>query len=234
MNELTVSENDFVKKMTSLEIAELVESRHDKVKQSIERLAKREVVELPPMGEVKNHLGQMVQVYSLDKRSSLIVVAQLSPEFTARVVDRWQELESQQLATTRALPQNYKEALLQLVEQVEQNEQLQLTIYEQAPKVAALDRISTADGFLCITDTAKFLQLRPKDIFSYMSANGWIYRRAGGKSWIAYQDRIKQGVLSHKITTVQRSDGSEKTVEQVLVTPKGLSVLAEKFAIAWA
>ena len=29
------------------------------------------------------------------KRDSIVVVAQLSPEFTARLVDRWQELEAQ-------------------------------------------------------------------------------------------------------------------------------------------
>ncbi|MDP1165211.1 phage regulatory protein/antirepressor Ant, partial [Klebsiella pneumoniae] len=29
------------------------------------------------------------------KRDSIIVVAQLCPEFTARLVDRWQELEAQ-------------------------------------------------------------------------------------------------------------------------------------------
>jgi len=81
--------------MTSLEISELVESRHDKVKQSIERLAKRGVIGLPPMGEnpTSEVGGRPGTVYLLDKRSSLIVVAQLSPEFTARVVDRWQELE---------------------------------------------------------------------------------------------------------------------------------------------
>lgn len=46
--------------MSSLEIAELVESRHDKVRLSIQRLANRGVIQLPPMGEVKNHLGQRV------------------------------------------------------------------------------------------------------------------------------------------------------------------------------
>lgn len=39
--------------MTSMEIAELVGALHDKVKQSIERLANRMVIELPPMGKFK-------------------------------------------------------------------------------------------------------------------------------------------------------------------------------------
>jgi phage regulator Rha-like protein len=80
--------------MSSLEIAELVESRHDDVKRSIERLAERGVIQLPPLAEVKNHKGQSVKVYQVRKRDSFIVVAQLSPEFTARLVDRWQELEN--------------------------------------------------------------------------------------------------------------------------------------------
>lgn len=32
--------------------------------------------------------------------------------------------------------------------------------------------------------------------------------------------------LEHKVTTVERSDGTVKMVEQVLVTPKGLAKLA--------
>lgn len=89
--------------MSSREIAELVESRHDKVKQSIERLADRGVFTLPPAGEVSNQGPgpKTFSVYNLDKRSSLIVVAQLCPEFTARIVDRWQELEAHQ---PKALP----------------------------------------------------------------------------------------------------------------------------------
>ena len=87
--------------MSSLEISNLVESRHDKVKQSIERLAARSVVELPPTGEIKT-ATKPIQVYIFSgekgKRDSLIVVAQLCPEFTARIIDRWQELEAQQPA----------------------------------------------------------------------------------------------------------------------------------------
>ncbi|EEV7030774.1 Rha family transcriptional regulator [Escherichia coli] len=89
--------------MTSDEISELVGSRHDKVKQSIERLAERRIIQLPPMGisENINGLGltQKSKHYLFEgeqgKRDSIIVVAQLCPEFTARLVDRWRELEEQ-------------------------------------------------------------------------------------------------------------------------------------------
>lgn len=56
MNELI---NGNAIKMTSIEIAELVGSRHDKVKQSIERLAARGVIRNPPMVvfEKINNLG---------------------------------------------------------------------------------------------------------------------------------------------------------------------------------
>lgn len=79
--------------MSSKEIAELLDARHDNVKRTVERLADRGTIEFPPMVEIPT-ATKPVEVYQLDKRSSLIVVAQLSPEFTARVVDRWQELEA--------------------------------------------------------------------------------------------------------------------------------------------
>ena len=82
--------------MTSREIAELVEKRHTDVRRSIERLAERGVFDKPAAAEYLDSLGRGGQTqYILDKRSSMIVVAQLSPEFTARLYDRWQELEAQ-------------------------------------------------------------------------------------------------------------------------------------------
>jgi len=81
--------------MSSAEIAELVGSRHDNVKKTMERLASRGVIQLTSLQEVKNHLGQKVAQYNVSKRDSYVVVAQLFPEFTAKLVDRWQELEEQ-------------------------------------------------------------------------------------------------------------------------------------------
>jgi hypothetical protein len=99
MNELILSNNSQVVTMSSREIARLVESNHAEVKRSVDRLAARRVIAIPPMAEYLDALGRGGQFeYWLDKRSSYIVVAQLSPEFTARLVDRWQELEAKQAA----------------------------------------------------------------------------------------------------------------------------------------
>lgn len=83
--------------MSSREIADLVESRHDNVKRTMERLGERGIIRFTPLEET-SHEGpgaRSVEVYRVNKRDSFVVVAQLCPEFTARLVDRWQELETQ-------------------------------------------------------------------------------------------------------------------------------------------
>ncbi|ENM2727680.1 Rha family transcriptional regulator [Escherichia coli] len=83
--------------MTSIEIAELVGKRPDNVKRTIEHQAERGVISFPQIEE-KPTAGRPASYYVFEgeqgKRDSIVVVAQLSPEFTARLVDRWRELEN--------------------------------------------------------------------------------------------------------------------------------------------
>ncbi|BET62233.1 putative DNA-binding protein (Roi) [Yersinia pseudotuberculosis] len=89
--------------MTSLDIADLAKSRHADVKRSIGRLSDRGVIQLPPVAKVEdkqsNSPNRFTDVYHFEgdqgKRDSIVVVAQLCPEFTARLVDRWRELEEE-------------------------------------------------------------------------------------------------------------------------------------------
>lgn len=100
-NQITVTGQ--VLSMTHKEIADLVGSRPDNVKVSIERLAEKGVIRLPALQEIEeiNNLGLTVlrerYVFKGEegKRDSIVVVAQLSPEFTAQLVDHWQELEKE-------------------------------------------------------------------------------------------------------------------------------------------
>lgn len=93
-------------KMTSLDIEVVTGSRHSDVKRAIKRLAARAVIELPPTAQISTATKPTeVFVFSGDKakRDSLIVVAQLSPEFTADIVDRWIYLEKQNNTLTKKL-----------------------------------------------------------------------------------------------------------------------------------
>lgn len=103
--------NTSIQSMTSLEISELVEKRHDNVKRTIETLVNQGVISLPQIEDVKiqrTRREEITTVYVFTgeqgKRDSIIVVAQLCPEFTARLVDRWQELEHQVAKNMIAMP----------------------------------------------------------------------------------------------------------------------------------
>ncbi|EEU4686420.1 DNA-binding protein [Escherichia coli] len=84
--------------MTSVDIALLVGCRHDNVKRTVDTLADKGVIAFPQT-EKKPTTGRPLGYYVFEgeqgKRDSIIVVARLSPEFTARLVDRWSELEEQ-------------------------------------------------------------------------------------------------------------------------------------------
>ncbi|EKG7256466.1 phage antirepressor KilAC domain-containing protein [Escherichia coli] len=142
MNELI---NGNAIKMTSIEIAELVGKRHDNVKRTIETLAKNGVIRLPQIevSERINNLGFNVQYehYVFEgeqgKRDSIVVVAQLSPEFTARLVDRWRELEEAAVNIPKTLP----EALRLAADLAEQKMQLENQLAIAAPKVEFADRV---------------------------------------------------------------------------------------------
>jgi len=105
--------------MSSREIAELVNSRHDDVKRSIARLAERGVIIHPPLADEQftDAMGRerteqrYIFTGQQGKRDSIIIVAQLSPELTGRLVDRWLELEKA-IATKATSLTEYDKAII--------------------------------------------------------------------------------------------------------------------------
>lgn len=168
-----------------------------------------------------------VSKISLDYKHTMTLISGYSVKIRKTIIDRWQQLEEQALAPVD--PANFSRMqLIQLALDAE-TERLALEIkyLEVAPKAEALDRIAEADGAMNPTVAAKTLQIPPGRLFRWLRENQWIYRRPGSCANVAYQDKINAGYLTHKITTVHREDGSEKVVEQVLVTGKGLTKLAQ-------
>lgn len=153
MNILTQSTDT---KMTSQQIADLVGSRHDTVKKSIERMISRGVISKPPMADgIKAANGVATQVYIFSgeqgRLDSIVVVAQLSPEFTAALVKRWDELERGATPAIQ-IPQSFAEAL-QLA--ADQAKQLELA----APKVAHYDKVVDRHTLLTATQVGQKIGL---------------------------------------------------------------------------
>ncbi|EIF6256427.1 phage antirepressor KilAC domain-containing protein [Escherichia coli] len=206
MNELI---NSNAIKMTSIEIAELVGSRHDKVKQSIERLAVRGVIRNPPMVvfEKINNLGLLrgVEAYVFEgeqgKRDSIIVVAQLSPEFTARLVDRWRELEG----ATAKIPQTFSEALRLAADLEDQKAELEKQLALAAPTVEFADRVGEASGIL-IGNFAKVVGIGPNKLFAWMRDHK-ILIASGSRRNVPMQEYMDRGYFTVKETAVNTNHG---------------------------
>lgn len=195
--------------MTSIEISELVGSRHDKVKQSIERMAARGVIRNPPMVvfEKINNLGLLrgVEAYVFEgeqgKRDSIIVVAQLSPEFTARLVDRWRELEEAAVNIPKTLP----EALRLAADLAEQKMQLENQLAIAAPKVEFADRVGEASGIL-IGNFAKVVGIGPNKLFAWMRDHK-ILIASGSRRNVPMQEYMDRGYFTVKETAVNTNHG---------------------------
>lgn len=85
-----------IKTMSTVEIAQLTGKRHDNVMRKAKELAAKGIIRAPQTEERYGN-NNLRSVYYLDKIESLNLVANLSPEFTAKIIDRWQELENQQV-----------------------------------------------------------------------------------------------------------------------------------------
>ncbi|WP_126965793.1 phage antirepressor KilAC domain-containing protein [Xanthomonas arboricola] len=223
MSQLTIAGD--APAITSREIAELVEKRHDNVKRTIETLVQQGVIASPQIEEkptAGRPAADFVFTGEQGKRDSIVVVAQLSPEFTARLVDRWQELERRVAAPADPLvllsdPAALRVLLAGYAGRVE----------ELAPKADALDRIATARGSVPLREAAKALQIPEREFLSLLEQKRWIYRHPLASTWLAYAGRLHSGCLEHKVTTGSKPDGSEWVRTQVRVTAKGLTNLAK-------
>lgn len=206
--------------MSSEEIAALVESRHDNVKTSIERLGARGVIQLPALQEVRNHLGQTVSVYQLCKRDSYIVVAQLSPEFTARLVDRWQELEAQ---AAPALPDfsNPVAAARAWADAKESELRTAEALALAAPKAEYVDRYVAANGAKGFRQVAKLLGANEHEFRAWLQDEKIMYRLGG--EWTAHQCHIDAGRFVVKTGVAQVN---EHAFNATKFTPKGVNWIA--------
>lgn len=217
-------------RIDSLAIAEQCEIQHKNVMELIRNNAQ----DFQEFGnsafETRNRhgAGRPTEVALLNEAQATLLITymrntEVVRAFKKTLVKEFQLLKMNGKAINVRDPGQLSAIAIQLIEV---NRELEAQIAEAQPKIEAFDRIADSDGSFCVTDAAKALQMRPKDLFNYLSQHGWTYKRAGASHWLGYQAKVTQGLLQHKVTTVLRPDGSEKITEQVRITAKGLEKLA--------
>ncbi|CAL9958597.1 anti-repressor Ant [Vibrio phage D137] len=216
MNIQTLSQSKTLT-MSSREIAKVVQSRHDNVKRTMERLEGKSLIQLTPMEEV-NEKGQSVEVYHVNEEHSYIVVAQLSPEFTAAIVRRWRELEEQ---SKPLLPNfaNPAEAARAWAEQYELNVLASKQLEEAKPKVEFHDKLVNDAANFSLRDAAKKIQQRPNKFAQWLRDKGYLCQNN-----MAKQQYLNQGLF--KTHTDATKDGYQ--FNQARMTSKGLSYFTKK------
>jgi len=215
--------------MSSREISELTGKRHPDVKRDVLSMLQELKIDVSSFAHIYIDGQNRKQTeYLLDREHTDCLLTGYSVPLRMTVIRRWRELED--ASTVSAIPSTLPEALRLAADKAEENLRLLGVIELQAPKVAAIKRLAAAEGAICITDAAKQLGIPPSKLFDWMQANRWIYRRGGSTRWIAMEPRIRSGYLKHKVTALKTDTetGIERAAFQPLVTPKGLTFLAEK------
>ncbi|WP_432323269.1 phage antirepressor KilAC domain-containing protein [Yersinia enterocolitica] len=197
--------------MSSREIAVLVNSKHGDVKRSAERLCAGGILTAPLAQFEFEHNGNRYYEYRFNKRDSLVLVARLSPEFTAAVVDRWQELEQ------NLIPQTLPEALRLAANLAEAKQQLENQLSIAAPKVEFVDRYVKATGSMVFRQVCKLLSAKEPEFRLFLTDNRIMYRLSGGL--IPHQQHIDAGRFEVKTGTNQINSHA---FTKARFTPKGV------------
>lgn len=223
----------------SRDVAEYFGKRHDHVLRDIDNLLRS--LGSPNLGNLfversdyHEHARKHVRAFDLTRDGFVLLAMGFSGakalQFKLKYIEAFNAME----AELRRSAEDFEAALNDpvklrslLVNYSEKVSGLQQQVSDMRPQVTAFDRIAHSDGAMCITDAAKTLQVPPRFLFKWMRTHGWIYGRTSNGRDVAYQSRIHSGDLEHKATTVEGRDGTERTFTQVLVTPKGLTRLAQ-------
>lgn len=213
--------------MNSVEIADLVEKRHDHVMRDIRAMIEGLEIEAPNFGgSYLGENGRALPCFNLPKDLTLTLVAGYNVKLRKRIIDRWLELEAK--AQPAPLDYSNPQVLLGVLDHLqskvrEQNEVIEI----QSSKVKQLARLEAAKGSMCLSDAAKTLGVRRDDLIARLAAERWIFKRAGNKNWLAYDTKRQTGLMEHDDHIYFDSEQRERISTRCLVTAKGLVKLAE-------
>ena len=228
--------------MTSLEIAEVTGRNHKDVMRSIREMedawAKVNGRKFA-LVEYKDAKGEMRPCYSLNKTECLYIATKFNNEARAKLVLRWEELETKE-RNQYQVPQSFAEALMLAAKQQEQIEEQQRqleanskeivelngAIAEMEPKVTYVDMILASKETVTTTQIAQDYGQSAK-AFNILLRNFGVQHKVGGQ-WVLYAKHLPFGYVQSDTFPIVHKNGTNGTVMHTKWTQKGRLFLYEE------
>ncbi|HBF4976973.1 phage regulatory protein [Clostridioides difficile] len=254
MNNLQLNNKNTI---TTLEIADMLEIRHWEVLRKLEGTEKTKgiidilndnnfvVVDYFIKSTYLDSKNESRPCYNVTKLGCDFLANKFTGEkgiiFTAKYVRRFNEMERVLKEQQPKLPTTYKEALQQLLIEVEEKEQLQLENQEkdkviqlQQPKALFADAVSASNNSILVGELAKLIKQNGVDIgqnrlFAWMRENGYLIKRKGEDYNIPTQKSMNLRIMEVKKRVINNPDGSTKVTRTVKITGKGQVYFVNKF-----
>lgn len=233
MNELLSKET-----MSSLQIAEITGKRHDAILRDIRHLITQGVnahnfVEV----EYTDKKGEKRPCFELTKKGCLILASGYDAKLRERIIDRWEELESEKQKECFQVPKSFSEALQLAADQARQIEEQQKAIEQKDARISKLqpkadfaDVAFKAEGKVDIGQAAKILGLPfgRNTLFKKLKEKGILFNRNEPKQ--RYIDAVYFELT--QLPPIHRNNHPDLIVMKVICTQKGLAFINKLFGVS--
>lgn len=207
-------------------VAKELNRRHDNVKRDLEQiLMSSNVSALIVPSNYKDSRGRKQKEYLLTKDGFTLYMFNIQGhnDFKMAYINKFNEMEN---ALQNRLPGTYKEALIELLETVERNEQLELEnnmqkqkIAEYEPKASYLDTILNNKSLVTVGQIAKDYGMSAQALNKLLHELKVQYKQSG--QWLLYSNLHDKGYTHSSTTEIEHKDGSTSVRMNTKWTQKG-------------
>lgn len=214
-----------VETIDSREVAEMVDMRHDNLLKKVSNYekillnSKLSSVDFFIPSEYQDKTGRTLKCYLLTKKGCEMVANKLTGEkgviFTAKYVNRFEEMENHIKQQTPTLPSNYLEALERLVDEVKMNEQLVLENRQLRFKLEGKEVKQVEDERLYTVDEiARAHHMTARELNKFLNVTGVQYTRKG--RWYLYSKYSKNGFTQGSASWLRWTEKGKNFIEELL------------------
>lgn len=241
LENIRIKNENGVMTVSSREVAVNFGKRHSDVLEKIEGLFKEmnsteNSVQYFILNEYKDSSGKMNKEYLLTRDGfSLLIMGfngNKALKWKLKYIEAFNKMEQYIRSKQKSLPSNYKEALKQLLIEVEEKEKLQLEnsqqlqiIGELKPKADYMDKILQNKGLVTITAIAKDYGMSGQAMNDKLHELGIQYKQSG--QWFLYEKYHDKGYTHSETIDLKHKDGNQFVKMNTKWTQKGRLFLYE-------